>query len=242
MSTSQQFQYFYTVFWLTCLVVFWQYSPWTSVFSKGKGVLFLFLHQNIIEFFIKKRIYYTCKKLDRQRQTGSLVLVNHPTNHIYCSLETLNHEVQQVTLRPPTVPPPSLSKCYKFMRMLKNNVRWAQINFSPSADARTRARVSAPYTPCTHWYHVHWCTKALSVQSQTGDGLFSKKTYKAVNTQKHSPHLGCPGPSPYVHLYLAHSWWRHAACPHCGTESHRIQSISVTDANLSASDGNHYHY
>lgn len=151
MSTSQQFQYFYTVFWLTCLVVFWQYSPWTSVFSKGKGVLFLFLHQNIIEFFIKKRIYYTCKKLDRQRQTGSLVLVNHPTNHIYCSLETLNHEVQQVTLRPPTVPPPSLSKCYKFMRMLKNNARWAQINFSPSADART----NSVHVSVHHTHHVH---------------------------------------------------------------------------------------
>lgn len=54
---------------------------------------------------------------------------------------------------------------------------------------------------------------------------------------KHSPRLSCPGPSLYARLHWAHSWWQRAACPHCETKSHTIQSITV-HANLSASDDN----
>lgn len=55
---------------------------------------------------------------------------------------------------------------------------------------------------------------------------------------RHSPHLNCPGPSLYVHLYSAHSWWQRAVCPHCGTKAHKIQSITVIQPNPSASDNN----
>lgn len=38
----------------------------------------------------------------------------------------------------------------------------------------------------------------------------------------HSPHSGCPGPWPCVHLSQLHSWWPHAAYPHCGTSNTNI--------------------